>query len=347
MQGITRRAIPSMSAIAPHAAPPASGTVVEVLQLYLRFCLVYLLLALVIAHFYLPSGQSMLVSFYASLLILEGIGRTYLLGVAAGLALLVVLVGPREFLARIHAAGLALLAAIALSTGYMLIKNALPYLTPYFADALLADIDSRLHFGISPWKLTHALGDGEMSVGLLETVYLVIWSFPAMTLPIILALTDRDAARVRRTLILYAAAWILIGNVLALAGLSVGPVYYDRLLGGTRFADLVAALQQSGVTTSSFGIIQERLWEVYRQSAVVIGSGISAFPSVHVAVATVTVIYLAERSRRWLIPGIPFLALILFTSVYTGYHYAIDGYASILIVLMLWWLLRRRESKPG
>jgi len=263
----------------------------------------------------------------------------------AGLALLVMLVGPREFLSRFRAALLALPAAIALSTGYMLIKNALPYMTPYFADAALADLDAWLHLGTAPWRLTHALAGGVVPVGLLETVYITLWSFPAMTLPIILALTDRDAARMRRILILYAAAWVLIGNVLALAGLSVGPVYYDRLLGGARFADLAAALQQGGVTTSSFGIIQERLWEVYRQSSVVIGSGISAFPSVHVAVATVTVIYLAERSRRWLIPGVPFLALILFTSVYTGYHYAIDGYASILVILALWWALRRRETK--
>ena len=62
------------------------------------------------------------------------------------------------------------------------------------------------------------------------------------------------------------------------------------------------------------------------------GGGISAFPSMHAAMATLWAGYLVERSR-WLAPiGLGFLAVILYLSVYTGWHYAVDGIASIAVV---------------
>ena len=39
-----------------------------------------------------------------------------------------------------------------------------------------------------------------------------------------------------------------------------------------------------------------------------------------------------------------FVGIILFLSVYTGYHYATDGYFSILAVLGFWVWLRRKGS---
>ena len=86
--------------------------------------------------------------------------------------------------------------------------------------------------------------------------------------------------------------------------------------------------------------MKKALWNVYVDHGQAFGSGISAFPSVHVAMAVVTSLYLAERSR-WLAPvGIAFVAIILFMSVYSGFHYAIDGYASILVVATAYGLER-------
>ncbi|TIN21837.1 MAG: hypothetical protein E5Y31_19780 [Mesorhizobium sp.] len=33
-----------------------------------------------------------------------------------------------------------------------------------------------------------------------------------------------------------------------------------------------------------------------------------------------------------------YVALILFGSVYSGWHYAIDGYVSIALVILIWWI---------
>ncbi|RTL93777.1 MAG: hypothetical protein EKK31_31615 [Hyphomicrobiales bacterium] len=59
-------------------------------------------------------------------------------------------------------------------------------------------------------------------------------------------------------------------------------------------------------------------------------------PSMHVAIATLNAFYLA-RLNRWLgLAGWAFAIFILFGSIYTGWHYAADGYISMLVVAVIW-----------
>lgn len=56
----------------------------------------------------------------------------------------------------------------------------------------------------------------------------------------------------------------------------------------------------------------------------------------HVAIATLNAFYLA-RLNRWLgLAGWAFAIFILFGSIYTGWHYAADGYISMLVVAVIW-----------
>jgi len=216
------------------------------------------------------------------------------------------------------------------------------FAAPYFADPIMADVDKSLHLGVDPWVIAH-WASAYLPTDTMLYSYLTVWTLPAFALPIILAATDGDQARITRTLILYAVAWIFIGNILAFSGLSVGPVYYDRLLGGERFSDLTLALDATGVTKSGIGVTQQVLWDIYAGNSAKIGSGISAFPSVHVAVATVAAIYMFERS--WLLApiAVAFLCATFFLSVYTGYHYAIDGYVAFVVIVGLWAWLRKSD----
>ena len=74
------------------------------------------------------------------------------------------------------------------------------------------------------------------------------------------------------------------------------------------------------------------------------GSGISAFPSLHVAMMTVVALYLAGFGWIGKAVGVALVSAVLFVSVWIGYHYAIDGYASIGAVLAAHWALRRRSE---
>ena len=242
------------------------------------------------------------------------------------------------------AIGLSIAATLILQSGFGLMKTSMPYIIPFWADPMFAELDRLLHFGVDPWRLTHAVGE-VVPMGYVLPLYLSVWAFPALCLPVFLAAFDKDALRVRRFLVLYVLSWVLIGNVLALIFNSAGPVFYDRLLGGDRFAEMLAVIEASPLAATAFPDIQNTLWRVYVENGQAFGSGISAFPSVHVSVAMVTGLYAIERSR-WMAPfGVAFVVGILFLSVYTGYHYALDGYVSILVMAGLWHWLRRRDAR--
>jgi len=58
--------------------------------------------------------------------------------------------------------------------------------------------------------------------------------------------------------------------------------------------------------------------------------------------ATVLALYLFELDRRLWPLSLLFVALYQFLSVYLAWHYAIDGYFSILVILPAWAFLRAR-----
>lgn len=242
----------------------------------------------------------------------------------------------------------ALAGSLVFSAAFTILKTAIPSVVPFYADAFFADLDKAIHGGVDPWIWTHRFAEW-ITPDAMGTLYFIIWGFPAAFFPLILALTDNDTARKTRYLILHGFVWIGLGNVLALAGSSVGPVYYDRLLGGARFDDLILALKSSGIADAKIGLVQDGLWRIYAENGQAMGSGISAFPSVHNGVSALTMLYLMERSK-WLAPvGVAFCAAILFSSVYIGWHYAIDGYASIALVVAAWfglynWSRTRRRN---
>ncbi|SDW59338.1 phosphatase PAP2 family protein [Litoreibacter albidus] len=234
----------------------------------------------------------------------------------------------------------AIWGCLIFAAGFSLFKTSIPFVVPFWADPLMANVDAALHGDIAPWQLAHGLSEF-INPNVVTFLYFGLWTLPAVFLPLIIAITDGDHARHKRFLILYALCWVGLGNVLATAFSSVGPVYYDPLLGSTRFADLTVALISSGITDSTLGLVQQNLWLDYSEKSQAIGSGISAFPSVHVGISTVVALYLAERSK-WLAPlGLAFLAVIGFISVYNGWHYAVDGYASVIVMVTAWWALHK------
>lgn len=234
----------------------------------------------------------------------------------------------------------AALGCLIFSASFSFVKTSIPFIIPFYADPALANLDLWLHGGTDPYVFTHMLAK-YIDPSVVTLFYFGLWTLPAFFLPVILSITDGDAARRNRFLVLHLFCWIGLGNVVAGAASSVGPIYYDLLLGTDRFAGLAAAIDASGITSSKIGTVQSSLWENYAERGQSIGSGISAFPSVHVAVSACLALYMLER-HVWLAPlGFGFLAAISFFSVYHGWHYAVDGYFSIFAVTGMWVLQRK------
>lgn len=233
--------------------------------------------------------------------------------------------------------------SVFLQLGFSFTRNTIPQVVPYYADPYLANLDRWLHMGHDPWSLLYTADGPVISVATSGQIYVIFWSMLAIAFPVLLAFADSSRSRRRRFLALFLFCWFVIGTAIATGVASVGPIFYDRLLGGDRFAGLVAAHAAAGFADSGFGYTQDFLWNGYVDD-IAFGGGMSAFPSVHLAVGTVFALYLAERSI-WLLPvGMAFVAALLIISVTSGYHYAVDGYASILLVLGAWAMLRVRDG---
>lgn len=310
------------------------------MKLLFRFVFCYLVFAIVLMAMIRPAGADLGLQTIAATI---GFGKQVANATVRSVPFLLIaalVVGWRRFSGKLGLFGYAVLASVLLQVAFSFLKSSIPLFVPFYADEAFATFDRWLHGGHDPWELVHRWTEG-LPVHLLFPAYIWVWTIPAAGFAGIIALTDQDRERTARFLVLYMSCWLILGNVFAIAGASVGPVYYDALLGGDRFRALHGALESSGVATGLIGLVQDKLWEAYAGRSMALGLGISAFPSVHVGIATLAALYMGERSRWLILPGVLFLAVIMFLSVYTGYHYAVDGYFSILFVTGGWLALRR------
>ena len=274
-------------------------------------------------------------------------GLTRLLGVSHWLIPFLPIViwmarGP-DLQRRFAVAILQLLLCLLFMSFFAITKISLTGAMNFYLDEWLHRADSILHFGQSPVALTHAVL-GFIPGYVANYIYITLWIIPATILPVVLSIYDRDASRRVRFLLLYFFVWIGLGNFIALAGMSAGPVFYDRLIGSDTYAYLPDLLRMAGFQGTQIAELQDKLWALYIQDKAIIGSGISAFPSVHVGISAIVGLYLIECNRRLLPLGIAIPVVYLVLSVYTGWHYAIDGYFSIAAVVLVWFGLRRWMS---
>jgi hypothetical protein len=244
-------------------------------------------------------------------------------------------------------AGLLLFASLLIFMGvFTSVKTMLTDITPFFADKYLADLDRVLH-GRDPWLYAVALLPTRLTP-VIEVLYFGAWgllmSGAMLAVLLVPRLREVRSQYVWTSLII----WTLLGNLIAGAAMSAGPVFFDRVLGDARFQGLIAHMVQHS-RFQEWG--HAYLWKFYLSGEAGAGVAISAFPSMHVASATLLVL-LASRVNRWLMwAAAVYCCLILFGSVYLGWHYAVDGYFSIAATVMIWkmlgWALKPKPLKQA
>lgn len=219
-------------------------------------------------------------------------------------------------------------------------------------DTALAALDRTIFLGHDPWVLTHALFGNALGTFILHMAY-NMW-FVMMWLSIIYLTLKPELSRFRaRYLIAFMLCWVLIGSFAAYFLASAGPCFFERAFGDPQFRPLMERLHAIDAELKGIfpglGVhgleMQDMLWNAFAARRDLFGGGISAMPSMHVAIAVLMACGAWQLNRRagWIMTG--FAALIWIGSVHFGWHYATDGLVALGMTLLIWkfsgWLVDR------
>jgi hypothetical protein len=214
-------------------------------------------------------------------------------------------------------------------------KSAIPLFYPGFTwDAQLEQLEIWLH-GDHPDRLLAPVFGSPRAILFLDRLYHT-WFYVLFTL-VIWQAWEADNRRLRQFWMSFALMWIGLGIFVATGFASAGPIYAGLDRGSASYNDLLARLEAAEALTPLFVHISAwSLWEAFRQPGISIGDGISAFPSLHVAIASMAAI-VAWRANRWLGGLVAGYTLVLLVgSIMLGWHYALDGEAAILGTAAIW-----------
>lgn len=247
-------------------------------------------------------------------------------------------------------AGLVLLCAIMVFQGtFTSFKNAFPTWWGGFPfDVFQADLDKSLHFGSDPWHYLYAIGESGIVRAFIEWNYNQGWFILCFSALFWVAVSYETRAIRTRYFLCYVLLWIIVGNVFAGLFLSAGPAFYGNVTGDTvRFAGQMAFLGESSEGMHSAVRMQHYLWATQQRGEAGFGSGIAAFPSMHVALVTLNALFLYAHSRKAGLLAFGYVGLIIASSVYLAWHYAIDGYFAVVVTVIVYAFTRRLVGASG
>lgn len=214
---------------------------------------------------------------------------------------------------------------------FLPLKYAIPNEVPFWLDVPLAEAERSL-FGADPWQLLDRfLGPALVPVDRLYGLWL-----PTQSLGLFLVMLQPPSPAKSRALIAYSLAWFALGLAAAVLFSSAGPIFYDRLFGGTQFALLGQTLSERG----AWVVLAESdaMWQSFASGQPGFVAGISAFPSLHVAIS----LWMFLAARALAPRAAPFAAayflFIWIASVQLGWHYVSDGLAGVAGMFALWLL---------
>jgi len=220
------------------------------------------------------------------------------------------------------------------SSLFMALKFAIPSLVPFWLDRPLSAAEAGL-FGIEPFRLLNSLF-GRAAL-LIDRVY-SFWLPVQLVVMFSLIIAPPSRAKAR-ALTACSAAWFLLGVVAATLLSSVGPIFFDRVYGGNRFAPLHRILESRGadmVLSTS-----DAMWSAQLSGHPGLISGISAAPSMHIAISFWILLVARDLSPRAVPLAAAYFAFIWIASVQLGWHYISDGLIGVAGMAALWWLAGR------
>ena len=222
---------------------------------------------------------------------------------------------------------------------FLPLKFAIPKQIPFWLDPPLATAERALFKG-DPWQLLDRLfGWATVPIDRLYGMWL-----PVQLLVLFLLMLEPASRPKSRALIAYMLAWLILGVAAATFLSSAGPIFYERLFGDGHFNALGETLDRRGAWMTLTG--SDAMWSALATNDPGAIAGISAMPSLHVAISTW--IYLAARTMapRAAPYALGYAIFIFLASVQLGWHYVGDGLAGAAGMVLLW-ALAGLVARPG
>lgn len=222
------------------------------------------------------------------------------------------------------------------------LKYAIPQQIPFWLDGPLASAERAL-FGGDPWLgLDRLLG---WAIVPIDRIY-GLW-LPVQLLALFSLMLEPPSRAKSRALMAYSLAWFVLGVVAATLASSAGPIFFDRLVGGSQFADLGDMLRERG----AWMVLgeSEPMWTALASGNPGAVAGISAFPSLHVAISVWMYLVARSMAPRAAPIALAYAVFMWIASVQLGWHYASDGLAGALGMIGIWAAVGAAERRlaPG
>ena len=241
---------------------------------------------------------------------------------------------------RMHAlAGLPMLAVcILLMPFFSKMKAAIPLFNEYTWDDTFIAWDRAIFFGYDAWEVMQPILGFPIVTAIISALYQT-WLLLLYPGCLFFAFVAMDETLRRKFFLSYVLSWSLIGGAMATWLASVGPCFVGPMLGDNRFDDQMAYLNAANEQYPVMVLpVQQMLLDWFDANADGLGSGITAMPSMHVAIAFLFWIAMRKISRGAGIFFGSFFVITFIGSVHTAYHYAVDGLVSVVAVAAIWWI---------
>ncbi len=217
---------------------------------------------------------------------------------------------------------------------YSSLKQTIPIVEGKTFDLHLHKIDQFLHGGSTPWELLQPILGNQFSTQFLDFLYLCWGSLFIYTL-LWMTFSKRRLLRLQFLLTLM-FSWIIIGNIFAKTFASAGPCYFAKVVNSVPdpYKPMMSYLRS--VPDLKAIQIQDVLWQSHTNGVFMPLGGISAMPSMHVSIAVLLALVYYKLNPKVGLIFVLFAIAIQIGSVHLGWHYAIDGYLSIILTVAIW-----------
>jgi membrane-associated phospholipid phosphatase len=209
-------------------------------------------------------------------------------------------------------------------------------------DPYVAALDRLLFAGNDAWRVTHALFGSVRGTLFFDRIY-ALWLPMMFIFPMVAVMAARDERVRARLLGCWIISWVLIAGLGAWIFGSAGPCYYIQLVGpNASFSELNARLAAIGAAAQKEGDVlavldfQALLLNQHESAGFLPAGGISAMPSMHVAMATLFALGGYQIYRPLGHVMALYAVLIWIGSVHLGWHYASDGIVGAAMMVLLW-----------